>query len=156
MSWQTSAYPPRVPATSHMDFSASRGRLPGAGWSSSNEQTSPYGCGSSSGASSSPSGSFSSSSSSSSSGSWPSSPRQGASQYGYPRGDFPDYVRESRGGWRSSSEADFTPRFSGMTMGDVMRVTVMKEMEKLNMTRHRPLDLSRKSNSDNKKGYFFK
>ena len=131
--------PPRVAATSHMDCrgaeateaedcSLSRGRFPGSGWSSWSEQTSSYG-----------------------SDSWPSSPRQGASQYGSPRGDYPDYGRESRGGWRSSSEADLTPRFSGMTMGDIMRVTVMKEMEKLNMTRHRPLDLSEKSNSNNKK-----
>ena len=115
-------------ATEAKHFSISRGRFSGAGWSSWSEQTSSYG-----------------------SGSWPSSPSQGASQYGSPRGDYPDYGRESRGGWRSSSDAYMTPRFSGMTMGDIMRVTVMKEMEKLNMTRHRPLDLSEKSNSNNKK-----
>merc|ERR1712079_406687 len=35
-----------------------------------------------------------------------------------------------------------TPRFSGMSLGDVMKVTVMQEMEQLNMERSKPLDLS--------------
>jgi len=42
-------------------------------------------------------------------------------------------------------DQNFTPRFSGMNLGDVMKITVMKEMEKLNMTKDKPLDLSKKS-----------
>ena len=38
-----------------------------------------------------------------------------------------------------------TPRFSGMSLGDVMKVTVMQEMEQLNMERSKPLDLSCKA-----------
>ena len=37
---------------------------------------------------------------------------------------------------------DISPQFSGMNLGDVMKVTVMQEMEKLNMIRNKPLDLS--------------
>ena len=35
-----------------------------------------------------------------------------------------------------------TPRFSGMNLGDIMRVTVMQEMETLKMNKSKPLDLS--------------
>ena len=35
-----------------------------------------------------------------------------------------------------------TPMFSGMNLGDVMRVTVMQEMDHLKMNRNKPLDLS--------------
>ena len=37
-----------------------------------------------------------------------------------------------------------TPRFSGMNLGDVMKVTVMEEMKNLKMNRNEPLDLSNK------------
>ena len=40
------------------------------------------------------------------------------------------------------SESDSTPRFSGMSLGDVMRITVMKEMDKLNMNKSKAMDLS--------------
>ena len=39
-------------------------------------------------------------------------------------------------------EGDSTPRFSGMSYGDVMRITVMKEMDKLNMNYNKAMDLS--------------
>ena len=37
-----------------------------------------------------------------------------------------------------------TPRFSGMNLGDVMKVTVMEEMDHLKMYRNEPMDLSNK------------
>eukprot|EP00090_Calanus_glacialis_P011978 TRINITY_DN20418_c0_g1_i1.p1 TRINITY_DN20418_c0_g1~~TRINITY_DN20418_c0_g1_i1.p1 ORF type:complete len:129 (-),score=28.29 TRINITY_DN20418_c0_g1_i1:72-458(-) len=42
-------------------------------------------------------------------------------------------------------DQDIAPRFSGMNFGDVMRITVMKEMDQLKMTKDQPLDLSNKS-----------
>ena len=36
-------------------------------------------------------------------------------------------------------------KFSGMNLGDVMKVTVMEEMTTLKMTKDKPLDLSAKS-----------
>ena len=45
---------------------------------------------------------------------------------------------------RSVSEGYITPRFSGMSLGDVMRITVMKEMDKLNMNKSKAMDLTRK------------
>ena len=44
--------------------------------------------------------------------------------------------------WTNFSESDSTPRFSGMSLGDVMRITVMKEMDKLNMNKSKAMDLS--------------
>ena len=41
-----------------------------------------------------------------------------------------------------SSEGDLSPWFSGMSLGDVMRVTVLQEMDKLNMNKSKPMDLS--------------
>ena len=41
-----------------------------------------------------------------------------------------------------SSEGDLSPWFSGMSLGDVMRVTVLQEMDKLNMNNSKPMDLS--------------
>ena len=78
-----------------------------------------------------------SSSSSSSSSSWPSSPSGR---------DFGGSRLQGRSFWsgqRSRSEVDVTPRFSGMSLGDVMRVTVMQEMDRLNMNRQGPVDLSK-------------
>lgn len=47
--------------------------------------------------------------------------------------------------WRSrEADRDLVPRFSGMSLGDLMKVTVMKEMERLNMTKDKALDLSKK------------
>ena len=37
-----------------------------------------------------------------------------------------------------------TPKFSGMNFGDLMKVTVMEEMENLKMYRNEPMDLSNK------------
>ena len=45
-------------------------------------------------------------------------------------------------------DQDIGPRFSGMNFGDVMRITVMKEMDQLNMSKEQPLDLSKKSVCD--------
>ena len=45
----------------------------------------------------------------------------------------------------SPLDQDLAPRFSGMNFGDVMKITVMKEMETLKMTSENPLDLSKKS-----------
>eukprot|EP00092_Neocalanus_flemingeri_P009508 GFUD01010236.1.p1 GENE.GFUD01010236.1~~GFUD01010236.1.p1 ORF type:complete len:153 (-),score=23.13 GFUD01010236.1:14-472(-) len=45
----------------------------------------------------------------------------------------------------SSSDRDMVPRFSGMNLGDVMRITVLQEMDKLNMNKSKPLDLSCKA-----------
>lgn len=42
----------------------------------------------------------------------------------------------------SSTPASLTPRFSGMSLGDVTKVTVMQEMDKLKMTNDKALDLS--------------
>ena len=39
-------------------------------------------------------------------------------------------------------DRDMAPRFSGMNLGDVMRITVMKEMDQLKMSNDKPLDLS--------------
>ena len=44
-------------------------------------------------------------------------------------------------------------RFSGMTLGEVMRVTVMEEMTKLNMTKDKPMDLSDKPMDFSKKSW---
>merc|ERR1712106_207469 len=44
----------------------------------------------------------------------------------------------------SSNSTNFSSKFSGMNLGDVMRVTVMEEMSKLNMTQNKPMDLSDK------------
>ena len=44
-----------------------------------------------------------------------------------------------------------TPRFSGMNLGDVMKVTVMKEMSALKMSNNKPLDLSDKPLNMSKK-----
>eukprot|EP00092_Neocalanus_flemingeri_P047881 GFUD01054408.1.p1 GENE.GFUD01054408.1~~GFUD01054408.1.p1 ORF type:complete len:128 (-),score=23.38 GFUD01054408.1:2-385(-) len=44
----------------------------------------------------------------------------------------------------SPIDRDLAPRFSGMNLGDVMRITVMKEMDKLKMSNDKPLDLSSK------------
>ena len=45
-------------------------------------------------------------------------------------------------GSSSSLDQDMGPRFSGMNLGDVMRITVLKEMDKLKMNDTKPLDLS--------------
>jgi len=48
--------------------------------------------------------------------------------------------------WRSrDADRDLVPRFSGMSLGDLMKVTVMKEMTRLNMSNNKALDLSKKT-----------
>ena len=42
----------------------------------------------------------------------------------------------------SSTPASLMPRFSGMSLGDVTKVTLMQEMDKLKMTNDKALDLS--------------
>ena len=89
---------------------------------------------SSSGSSKTPSLQASSSSSCSSS-SWPSS-SSGC--------DFGGSQLQGSSFWSGQRrEVDVTPRFSGMSLGDVMRVTVMQEMARLNMNRQEPVDLSK-------------
>ena len=51
---------------------------------------------------------------------------------------------------RSPLDQDLAPRFSGMNFGDVMKITVMKEMESLKMMSDHPLDLSKKSGGTKK------
>ena len=46
-------------------------------------------------------------------------------------------------------------KFSGMSLGDIMRVTVMEEMNHLNMSTDKPLDLSVKPRSLAKKNKLF-
>lgn len=63
----------------------------------------------------------------------------------------PHYDRISRRSqdhqsWRSrDADRDLVPRFSGMSLGDLMKVTVMKEMTRLNMSNNKALDLSKKT-----------
>ena len=45
-------------------------------------------------------------------------------------------------------------KFSGMNLGDVMKVTVMEEMKNLKMSKDVPLDLSMKSGNHKKKNEF--
>jgi len=74
-------------------------------------------------------------------GSWPGScPASPHHDRGYQRQQ--DFQCQS---WRSrETDRDLVPRFSGMSLGDLMKVTVMKEMERLNMTNDKALDLSKK------------
>ena len=55
------------------------------------------------------------------------------------------YIMHKSFSSRSPLDQDLAPRFSGMNFGDVMKITVMKEMETLKMTSQNPLDLSKKS-----------
>ena len=50
---------------------------------------------------------------------------------------------------------DTAAKFSGMSLGDIMRVTVMEEMNHLNMSTDKPLDLSVKPRSLAKKNKLF-
>ena len=47
----------------------------------------------------------------------------------------------------------FSSKFSGMNLGDVMKVTVMEEMTKLNMTQNKPMDLSDKPKDFSKNNF---
>eukprot|EP00091_Calanus_sinicus_P003243 TRINITY_DN13403_c0_g1_i2.p1 TRINITY_DN13403_c0_g1~~TRINITY_DN13403_c0_g1_i2.p1 ORF type:complete len:147 (-),score=6.55 TRINITY_DN13403_c0_g1_i2:87-527(-) len=96
---------------------------------------------------------FSDSASTSSSSSWNSSSCSGRSYELEKRDRFGPTLRLESGYKRDcwgqrvvttyvQSEGDVTPRFSGMSLGDVMRVTVLKEMDKLNMNKSKPMDLS--------------
>merc|ERR1719312_365635 len=44
--------------------------------------------------------------------------------------------------YSKTPEENLVPKFWNMKLGDVTKITVLKEMEKLKMTRDKPLDLS--------------
>ena len=44
--------------------------------------------------------------------------------------------------YKRRNNQSFGPKFSGMNLGDIMKITVLEEMENLKMFRDKPLDLS--------------